>query len=128
RHSCASLTSDCSQRNNPTKVWHTRTKTRQQERLAMTVNYRILDALRRGRTAHENHLIDGLVAGRVSRREFMRHGSVLGLSLPFLGSVAATVGLAGSPRLARAGTPGGTIRIAQNVPAAAIDPVKIADG
>jgi peptide/nickel transport system substrate-binding protein len=94
----------------------------------MTVNYRILDALRRGRTAHENHLIDGLVAGRVSRREFMRHGSILGLSLPFLGSVAATVGLAGTPRLARAGTPGGTIRIAQNVPAASIDPVKIADG
>ncbi|HET6618372.1 MAG TPA: ABC transporter substrate-binding protein [Dongiaceae bacterium] len=94
----------------------------------MTINYKFLDALRRGRTAHENHLIDGLVAGRVSRREFMRHGSVLGLSLPLLGSVAAVVGYAVTPRVARAGTPGGTIRIAQNVPAAAIDPVKIADG
>jgi peptide/nickel transport system substrate-binding protein len=94
----------------------------------MAINYKILDALRRGRTAHENHLIDGLVAGRVSRREFMRHGSILGLSLPFLGSVATAVGYAVTPRAARAGTPGGTIRIAQNVPAAAIDPVKIADG
>ncbi len=94
----------------------------------MAINYRLLDALRRGRSEHENHLIDGMVAGRVSRRKFMRHGSVLGLSLPFLGSVATAVGLAGAPRLARAGTPGGTIRIAQNVPAAAIDPVKIADG
>ena len=94
----------------------------------MTINYKFLDTLRRGRTAHENHLIDGLVAGRVSRREFMRHGSVLGLGLPFLGSVAAAVGYAVAPRAARAGTPGGTIRIAQNVPAAAIDPVKIADG
>jgi peptide/nickel transport system substrate-binding protein len=94
----------------------------------MAINYRLLDALRRRRSEHENHLIDGMVAGRVSRREFMRHGSVLGLSLPFLGSVATAVGLAGAPRLARAGTPGGTIRIAQNVPAAAIDPVKIADG
>jgi len=94
----------------------------------MAINYRLLDALRRGRSEHENHLIDGMLAGRVNRREFMRHGSVLGLSLPFLGSVATAVGLAGAPRLARAGTPGGTIRIAQNVPAAAIDPVKIADG
>jgi peptide/nickel transport system substrate-binding protein len=94
----------------------------------MAINYRILDALRRGRTAHENHLIDGLVAGRVSRREFMRHGSVLGLTQPFLGSVATAVGYAAMPRAARAATPGGTIRIAQNVPAAAIDPVKIADG
>jgi len=94
----------------------------------MAINYRFLDALRRGRTAHENHLIDGLLAGRVNRREFLRHGSILGLSLPFLGSVAAAVGLAGGPRLARAGTPGGTIRVAQTVPAASIDPVKIADG
>ena len=94
----------------------------------MAINYRFLDALRRGRTAHENHLIDGFVAGRVSRREFMRYGSVLGLSLPFLGSVAAAVGVGVTPRLARAGTPGGTIRMSQTVPAAAIDPVKIADG
>jgi peptide/nickel transport system substrate-binding protein len=92
------------------------------------INFRRLDALRRGRSEHENHLIDGLVAGRVSRREFMRHGSVLGLSLPLLGSVSAAVGLAGMPSLARAGTPGGTLRVAQNVPAASIDPVKIADG
>lgn len=94
----------------------------------MPINFKRLDALRRGRSEHENHLIDGLITGHVSRREFMRHGSVLGLSLPFLGSVATAVGLAATPRVARAGTPGGTIRIAQNVPAASIDPVKIADG
>jgi len=94
----------------------------------MPINFKRLDALRRGRSEHENHLIDGFISGRVSRRDFMRHGSVLGLSLPFLGGVAAAVGLATTPRLARAGTPGGTIRIAQNVPAASIDPVKIADG
>src|SRR4030095_10222009 len=44
------------------------------------------------------------------------------------GGVATAVGYAVAPRPARAATPGGTIRIAQNVPAAAIDPVKIADG
>ena len=58
----------------------------------MAINYRLLDMLRRGRGEHENHLIDGLAAGRVNRREFMRYGSVLGLSAPFLGSVAAAVG------------------------------------
>ena len=94
----------------------------------MRINFRRLDALRRGRTAHENHLIDGLVAGRVSRREFMRHGSVLGLSLPFLGSIATAAGFTAMPRGARAASPGGTIRVGQIVPAAAIDPVKIADG
>jgi peptide/nickel transport system substrate-binding protein len=91
-------------------------------------DYKFLDALRRGRNAHENHLIDGLVAGRVSRREFMRHGSVLGLSLPFLGSIATAAGFTAMPRGARAASPGGTIRVGQIVPAAAIDPVKIADG
>src|SRR5215475_14133396 len=75
----------------------------------MAINYRRLDAFRRGRSEHENHLIDGLVAGRVSRREFLRHGSVLGLSLPFLGTVATAVGYAVTARPARAGTPGGTI-------------------
>ena len=95
----------------------------------MAINYRLLDMLRRGRSEHENHLIDGLVSGRVSRREFMRFGSVLGLSAPLLGGVATAVGYqVVSPRAARAATMGGTIRVGQIVPAAAIDPVKIADG
>ncbi len=94
----------------------------------MAINYRLLDMLRRGRSEHENHLIDGLAAGRVNRREFMRYGSVLGLSAPFLGSVAAAVGYAVAPRQARAAMAGGTIRVGQIVPAATIDPVKIADG
>lgn len=42
----------------------------------MAINYKLPDALRRGRSEHENHLIDGLVSGRVSWREFMRHGSI----------------------------------------------------
>ena len=94
----------------------------------MAINYKTLDGLRRGRSEHENQLIDCLVAGRVSRREFMRHGSVLGLSLPYLASVATAIGIEVPTRRAWAGSPGGTVRMAQIVPAAAIDPVKIADG
>ena len=94
----------------------------------MAINYRLLDILRRGRSEHQNHLIDGLARGSVSRREFMRYGSVLGLSAPLLGSVAGAIGYSASVQPARAAMAGGTIRVAQTVPAAAIDPVKIADG
>jgi peptide/nickel transport system substrate-binding protein len=94
----------------------------------MAINHKTLDALRRGRSAHENHLIDMLLAGRVGRREFLRHGSVLGLSLPYLASVAVAIGLEVRARPARAAGAGGTVRVAQVVPAASIDPVKIADG
>lgn len=94
----------------------------------MAINYRLLDILRRGRSEHQNHLIDGLAAGRVSRREFMRYGSVLGFSAPLLGSIAGAVGYSAATVTARAAMAGGTIRFGQIVPAAAIDPVKIADG
>ncbi|MEZ2331986.1 ABC transporter substrate-binding protein [Mesorhizobium sp. RCC_202] len=90
-------------------------------------NYRILDRLRRGRTPLENHLIDGLIDGRISRREFVRHGSLLGLSLPLLGRIGMAAGFGAAPSLARAGAPGATIRVGSSVPAAAIDPVTIAD-
>jgi peptide/nickel transport system substrate-binding protein len=93
----------------------------------MAINFKALDALRRGRSDHENHLIDGFVSGRVNRREFMRYGSVLGLSAPLLGGVAAAVGVMVEPRRTYAAAGGGTIRVAQITPAAAIDPLKIAD-
>jgi peptide/nickel transport system substrate-binding protein len=95
----------------------------------MAINYKLLDTLRKGRSEHENNLIDGLVEGRVNRREFLRFGSVLGLSLPVLNTIAGAMGLsaaASDPALAQ--TLGGTIRIGLIVPAAAIEPVKLADG
>ncbi|KRB31499.1 ABC transporter substrate-binding protein [Mesorhizobium sp. Root172] len=93
----------------------------------MAINHTLIDLLRRGRSAHENHLIDSLVRGTVSRREFLRYGSVLGFSAPFLGSITAAVGYSSSTAPVRAAPAGGTIRVAQIVPAATIDPVKIAD-
>ena len=42
---------------------------------------RRVDAVRRSRTELENGVIDELFAGRISRREFVRAGSVLGMSL-----------------------------------------------
>ena len=92
------------------------------------MNRKSLDVLRGTLSPVENDLVDDLLRGSVDRRGFLRHGSMLGLSLPLLGSLAAGAGLFAAPRAARAaGTPGGTIRVALVTPAGAIDPVTIAD-
>ena len=96
----------------------------------MTIDRKLADRLRFLGTRHESHLVDGYVDGRVSRREFLRHGSVLGLSLPILARLAGGAGLASLGTLSAMGSaraaPGGTIRIAQKIPSAAIDPVTTA--
>ena len=51
-----------------------------------------LDRLRDGRTELENHYIDELVSGRLSRRDFLRRGSVIGMSAPLLGAILAACG------------------------------------
>ncbi|QOG23844.1 ABC transporter substrate-binding protein [Bradyrhizobium sp. SEMIA] len=90
----------------------------------MTRNPSLLDDLRRNLTPVENHLVDGYVDGRVCRREFLRHGSLLGLSLPFLGRIALAAGFGAAPSVARANVqPGATIRVACPAPDRAIDPI-----
>jgi peptide/nickel transport system substrate-binding protein len=94
----------------------------------MRADTKLLDVIRRRRDAIDNDLIDELVAGHIDRRTFMRQGSLLGLSLPLLGGIAGLLSIAAEPQAARAATtPGGTIRVGLTVPAAAIDPVTIAD-
>ncbi|PBB30523.1 ABC transporter substrate-binding protein [Mesorhizobium sp. WSM3868] len=94
----------------------------------MSKNYRILDLIRRNRSPLENHLVDGLVDGGVSRRDFVRHGSLLGLSLPLLSGIGMAAGLGRMPSLARAqGAPGATVRVACSMPTAAIDPITVTD-
>lgn len=91
----------------------------------MRRNVGLLDYLRSSLTPLENHLIDGYVDGRVGRREFLRHGSLLGLSLPFLGRVSLAAGFGAAPSAVRAAVqPGATIRVACNTPTSAIDPVR----
>lgn len=87
----------------------------------MKKNYFLIDRARYAGTALQSHLIDGYAAGTVSRREFLRHGSVLGLSLTVLGSIAGIV----APTAARAQA-GATIRVGQITPAAAVEPVSVA--
>ena len=86
----------------------------------------MLDQIRRQSTSIERALIDELTAGRLGRREFLRHGSVLGLSIPLLGAVA------GLPAAARAegnrtDNAAAAILVGMPVPAGSIDPVTVAD-
>jgi peptide/nickel transport system substrate-binding protein len=106
----------------------------------MGIDDRKLDALRSERTELENHHIDELVAGRLDRRSFLRRGAVLGMSASVMGAVLAACGGAnnsgGSSATKAAGasstssapaTKGGTLKLALQAPAAAINPLTIAD-
>jgi peptide/nickel transport system substrate-binding protein len=87
---------------------------------------RYLDELRRKSSDVENDLIDELRAGRIGRREFLRHGTVLGMSAPLLLAAAGGIGSLAAPQIARAAT-AGTVRVAQTTPSGAIDPVTVPD-
>ena len=93
----------------------------------MTKNIRLIDSFRGGFSDVENALVDEMLAGRVSRREFMRHGCVLGVGLPLLGSLAGVAGLGYTPGVLAAGTPGGTFRAAVSMPDGAVDPITAND-
>src|SRR5258708_6560478 len=84
--------------------------------------------LRRGRGPIQEHVIDEFVAGRLSRRDFLRRGSAIGLSMPLIGGILAACG-SGSPSPSQTpkGKAGGTIKAGILVPAAAINPLTIAD-
>lgn len=92
----------------------------------MPRHFRMIDAARGNLTAIENSAVDELLAGRIGRRDFLRHGSMLGLSLPFLGSLVAAAGL-GTRQARGEGKPGGTVRAGVATPGGAIDPVTYYD-
>jgi peptide/nickel transport system substrate-binding protein len=107
----------------------------------MSTDPRRLDAIRDARSELENHYIDELVAGRLSRRQFMRKGAVIGMSTGLMGAILAACGNANSnvgkstasasasstSSAAAPATKGGTLKLALQAPAAAINPLTIAD-
>jgi len=89
-----------------------------------------IDHLRESQGDIGNHVIDEFAAGRISRRDFIRRGTVVGISLPVLGAIVSACGKSASPTptaSAPAGKAGATIKVGIIVPAAAIDPLTIAD-
>jgi peptide/nickel transport system substrate-binding protein len=104
----------------------------------MATDHGRLDAIRSARSELENHYIDELVAGRVSRRQFMRKGAVIGMSTGLMGAVLAACGgankvgtssSANSSSASGGGTPvkGGTLKLATQAPAAAVNPITVSD-
>ena len=81
-----------------------------------------LDGLRKYATPLENAAVDELVAGRLGRRDFLRHAGVIGLSGPLL----TGLGFLAKPVQAAARR-GGTIRVGMPVPAGAINPLTVGD-
>jgi peptide/nickel transport system substrate-binding protein len=89
-----------------------------------------LDLLRQGRSELENHYIDELVSGHVSRRDFLRRGSMIGMSAPLLGAILAACGSSSSSSSATSSAPakkGGTLRVAISAPTAAVNPLTVSD-
>ena len=96
---------------------------------------RRVDEIRHGSSEMENHLIDSYRKGGIDRREFVRRGTVLGMSMGTVSFLASACGSGDkgdgaestpAPTDAKV-KPGGTVRAAINTPAGAVDPITVAD-
>ena len=91
-----------------------------------------LGRLRQDQGEIANHIIDEFAAGRLTRRDFIRRATVVGISVPALGSILAACGSSASTSSSGAtstasGAPGATIKAGIVTPTAAINPVTVAD-
>jgi peptide/nickel transport system substrate-binding protein len=88
-----------------------------------------LSRLRQGQGDIANHVIDEFAAGRISRRDFIRRGTIVGISMPLLGAIVSACGSSSSssPAAKSSGQAGATIKAGIVVPAAAINPLTVAD-
>jgi peptide/nickel transport system substrate-binding protein len=97
------------------------------------IDHNRLGRLRQGQGEIANHIIDEFAAGRLTRRDFIRRGTVVGISVPLLGSILAACGSSGSSSSpsggssSTAGKAGAVIKAGIVTPTAAINPVTVAD-
>ena len=108
----------------------------------MDEKQRRVDDIRRARSEVENHLIDEYAARKISRKEFVRRGTVVGMSIPLLGFLASACGggdeeaaptppagtgaaTGAAPPAAPAG--GGTVRVALITPTTEPNPLLVQD-
>ena len=108
------------------------------------MDYSQLDKVRRSTTPLQLDVVESYVNGRIGRREFLKRGTIIGLSMASMGTIIAACGGGGSspsaaasvgpgasaPASAGASTPavvGGTIRVAAQRPKGALDPVAMVD-
>ena len=111
----------------------------------MDIDHGRLDPLRRDRGPIQEHVIDELVAGRLSRRELLSRATKVGIGIPAATAILAACGTSthsaashpsstapASSSTAKAagkatGKAGATIRAGQAVPSGAINPLIVND-
>jgi peptide/nickel transport system substrate-binding protein len=105
-------------------------------KVSKKINHRELGRLRQGQGEIANHVIDEFAAGRVSRRDFIRRATVVGISAPVLGSILAACSSSssgsssattGASSSAPAGAAGAVIKAGIQTPTGAINPVTVED-
>ena len=79
-----------------------------------------IEAYRRQAGELENEVIDEYCAGRLTRRELVQRGSVLGMSLPFLALLTGETAMAAPRRVARSTAT--TLRIGSIIPDGSLEP------
>jgi peptide/nickel transport system substrate-binding protein len=99
------------------------------------IDHNRLGRLRQDQGEIANHIIDEFAAGRLSRRDFIRRGTVVGISVPLLGSILAACGSSASSSgstgasssSSATGAAGAVIKAGIVTPTGAINPVTVAD-
>jgi peptide/nickel transport system substrate-binding protein len=108
------------------------------------MDFRAFDRARRQAGPLELDLVESYAKGSVTRREFVRRGALIGLSLPFMSAIISACGSSGGsssdttsgsagtsggtqPAGTGAGKAGGTIKVASQKPAGPLDPVAMQD-
>ena len=86
-----------------------------------------IDSIRRQQSELENHVIDEFFAGRMSRREFVRRSTVLGMGLTSIGALLAACGTGTTTPPATGLKKGGKMIVAVIAPSGKIDPLTVAD-
>ena len=104
--------------------------------MTRNIDHSRLSRLREDQGEIANHIIDEFAAGRLSRRDFIRRGTVVGISVPLLGSILAACGSSASSGSSSSsasasstatGAPGAVIKVGIVTPTAAINPLTVAD-
>jgi peptide/nickel transport system substrate-binding protein len=100
----------------------------------MDETQRRVDEIRKESSELENHIIDQFIEGKITRRDFVRRGSVIGMSIPLLSFIAAacgggneTAGTTGGGTATGEVAAGGNVRVALIQPTTAPNPLLVQD-
>src|SRR5436305_14566511 len=97
------------------------------------IDHKRLGQLREGQGEIANHIIDEVAAGRLTRRDFIRRGTVVGISVPLLGSILPACGSSGSSSSPSGGSssaaaqPGAVTKALIVTPTASNSPATVTD-